>query len=99
MCKFFCFTKDSAFKLLNNLLRGIVSSSCSEEKREAQTREGASLWHRFFLKSNIFFKGFIEFVIILLLLYVLVFWPPRHVGYYLPDQELKLRPMHWKVKS
>ena len=38
------------------------------------------------------FKVFIEFVIILLLFYVLVFLAPRHVGSQLPDQGSNPRP-------
>ena len=45
------------------------------------------------------FQVFIEFVTILLLFYVLVFLATRHVGSYLPDQELNPHPLHWKVKS
>ena len=44
------------------------------------------------------FRAFIEFVTILLLCHVLVFWPGG-VGSYLPHQGSNQYPLHWKVKS
>ena len=47
------------------------------------------------------FKVFIEFVTILLLVYVVIFFffAERHVGSYIPHQRLNLHSLHWKVKS
>ena len=39
------------------------------------------------------------FITTLLLFLCFRFLASRHVGSYLPDQELNLHPLHWKVKS
>ena len=54
----------------------------------------------FFLRPIFYlFKDFVEFVTILLLFQVLVFWPLGHVGSQLPNQGLNTYPLHWKAKS
>ena len=59
-----------------------------------------SLAYFIFYKDFFFiFKVFIEFVITLLLFYVLVYWPQGHVGSQVPNRGLNLHPLHWKVKS
>ena len=45
------------------------------------------------------FKVFIEFIIVLLLFYVLVGFGCEAHGILSPDQGLNLHPLHWKVKS
>ena len=45
------------------------------------------------------FKIFIEFISVLLLFYVLVFWPQGMWDLSSPDQGSNLHPLHWKVKS
>ena len=42
---------------------------------------------------------FIEFVTILLLFYVLVFWPGGMWDLSFPEQGSNLQPFHWKAKS
>ena len=44
-------------------------------------------------------KIFIEFTIILLLFYVLVFLATKHMESWHPNQELNRNPLHWKDKS
>ena len=46
-----------------------------------------------------YIKVFIEFVTILLLFYVLVFWPQGIWEPQLPNQGLNPHPLHWKAKS
>ena len=58
----------------------------------------------FFLKDfsfnvNHFFKVFIEFVTVLLLLYVLVFWPRSRWDLSSPHQRWNSHTLHGKVKS
>ena len=54
----------------------------------------------FFLRPIFYlFKDFVEFVTVLLLFHVLVFWPLRHVGSQLPNQGSNPYPLHWKAKS
>ena len=51
-------------------------SSFSDEKRRLKQEKYPLIGPEFFfLKSNIFFKAFFEFVTILVLFYVLVCWP------------------------
>ena len=45
------------------------------------------------------FNVFTEFVTILLLFYVLVFWLRDTWDLNSPDQGLNPHPLHWKVKS
>ena len=54
------------------------------------------LFLRFFFFMWTIFKVFIEFVAILLPIYVLVFWLQ---GILFLDQGLKLQPLLWKVTS
>ena len=52
----------------------------------------------YFFGCGSFFKC-IEFVSVLLLFYVLVFWPQGNVGSYVPKQGLNLHSPHWEAKS
>ena len=45
------------------------------------------------------FKVIIEFVTILLVVYVLIFLAISHVGSSLPDQGSNLHPLPWQAKS
>ena len=65
-----------------------------------------SLLHEdYFLIFIYFLKVLIEFVstyasvLCWFLFFFYAFWSRRHVGSYLPNQGLKLHPLHWKVKS
>ena len=49
--------------------------------------------------ASLYFFNFIEFVTILLLFYVLFFWPRGMWDLKLPDQKSNLHPLHWQAKS
>ena len=69
-----------------------------EEPGRLQSMGSQRLRHDWATSLSFFFKGFIEFVTILLLFFVLFFWP-GDVGSWLSDQGLNLYPLCWKVKS
>ena len=57
-----------------------------------------NFFKRFFLMRTMF-KAFVEFVTIVFLFYVLVFWPQGIWELSSPTRDPTHTPQHWKVKS
>ena len=64
----------------------------------AQWMLATVLWQVFFFLTWTIFKDFFDFVTILLLFYVLAFWPQAWVWDFAPQPGSEPAPLHWKAK-